>query len=148
MDFVDPMFDVLKKAVKLNHSLTHFYSLHWAINVFWSWVDFCPIWTRQILPARPDLANAAGILINWGTLCHVFIVNFSLVNLHYESWMQFLTTLWKGLLSWPFIEEHDDIIKWKNFPCYWSSVWRESTSHLWIPLTKASDTELSCFIMK
>ena len=35
--------------------------------------------------------------------------------------------------------------KWKPFPCYWPFV-RESTSYRWIPLTKASDTELWCFL--
>ena len=36
---------------------------------------------------------------------------------------------------------HDDVIKWKHFPRYWSFL-RGSTGHWWIPLTKASDAEL------
>ena len=36
---------------------------------------------------------------------------------------------------------HDDIIKWKYFPCDWPFV-RETTGHRWIPLSKASDAEL------
>ena len=40
---------------------------------------------------------------------------------------------------------HDDVIKWKHFLRYWPFV-RESTGHWWIPLTKASDAELWCFL--
>ena len=39
----------------------------------------------------------------------------------------------------------DDIIKWKHIPRYWS-FGREFTGHRWIPLTKASDGELLCFL--
>ena len=40
---------------------------------------------------------------------------------------------------------HDDVIKWKHFPRYWP--WgREITDYRWIPLTKASDAELWCFV--
>ena len=35
---------------------------------------------------------------------------------------------------------YDDVIKWKYFPRYWRS------GHRWIPLTKASDAELWCFL--
>ena len=34
---------------------------------------------------------------------------------------------------------HAVVIKWKHFPHYWPFVW-------WIPLTKASDTKLWCFL--
>ena len=40
---------------------------------------------------------------------------------------------------------YNDIIKWKYFPHYWPFV-RESTGHRWVPLTKANDTELWCFL--
>ena len=40
---------------------------------------------------------------------------------------------------------HDDVIKWKHFPRYWPFV-REFTGHRWIPLTKASDAGLWCFL--
>ena len=33
---------------------------------------------------------------------------------------------------------HDDVIKWKYFPCYWPFA---RGIHRWIPLTKASDAE-------
>ena len=39
--------------------------------------------------------------------------------------------------------EHDDVIKWKHFPRYWPFV---RGIHRWIPLTKASDAELWCFL--
>ena len=39
---------------------------------------------------------------------------------------------------------HDDVIKWKHFPLYWPFVWGIHRSR-WIPRTKASDAELSCF---
>ena len=38
---------------------------------------------------------------------------------------------------------HDDAHKWKHFPRYWL-LCEEFTGHRWIPLTKASDAELSC----
>ena len=43
---------------------------------------------------------------------------------------------------------HDDVIRWKHSPRYWP-FGREltgDTGHLWIPLTKASDAELWCFL--
>ena len=33
-----------------------------------------------------------------------------------------------------------------NIFCITGPLWGESTSHWWIPLTKASDTELGCFL--
>ena len=38
---------------------------------------------------------------------------------------------------------HDDVIKWKHFPRYWPFV---RGIHRWIPLTKASDAHLWCFL--
>ena len=40
---------------------------------------------------------------------------------------------------------HDDVIKWKHFLCHWPFVQR-FPSHRWIPLTKASDVALWCFL--
>ena len=40
---------------------------------------------------------------------------------------------------------HDDVIKWKHFSVI-GPLCRESTSHQWIPLTKASEAELWCFL--
>ena len=41
---------------------------------------------------------------------------------------------------------HDDVIKWKLYPCYWPFVLcGEFTGHRWIPRTKTSDAELWCF---
>ena len=40
---------------------------------------------------------------------------------------------------------YDDVTKWKHFPRYWPFV-REFTGHRWIPLRKASDAELWCFL--
>ena len=40
---------------------------------------------------------------------------------------------------------HDDVIKWKQYPRYWPFV-REFTGHRWIPRTKPSDAELWCFL--
>ena len=49
------------------------------------------------------------------------------------------------------VQHHDDVIKWKHFPCYWPLV-RESTSHhgfpsgdWWIPLTKSTDAGFDIF---
>ena len=57
--------------------------------------------------------------------------------------------------SWPLPETmlfyqtefkpHDDVIKWKHFSCYWP-LCREFIGNRWIPLPKASDTELWCFL--
>ena len=43
-------------------------------------------------------------------------------------------------ISW-----HDDVVKWKHFPRYWPFV-RGINRSWWIPSTKASDAELSCFL--
>ena len=40
---------------------------------------------------------------------------------------------------------HDDVIKWKHFSCY-CPLYGEFTGDRWIPLTKASDAELWCFL--
>ena len=44
---------------------------------------------------------------------------------------------------WESINDHDDDIKWKHFPRYWPFV---PGIHRWIPITKASDTELWRFL--
>ena len=41
---------------------------------------------------------------------------------------------------------HDHVIKWKHLPCYWLFARRIHRSR-WIPLTKASDAELWCFLI-
>ena len=41
---------------------------------------------------------------------------------------------------------HDDVIKWKHFPCYLPFVRWIHTGHWWIPLTKSSNAELWCFL--
>ena len=41
--------------------------------------------------------------------------------------------------------QDDYVIKWGHFPRYWPFVWRIHRSRL-IPLTKASDAELWCFL--
>ena len=41
---------------------------------------------------------------------------------------------------------HDDVIKWKHFPRYWSFM-RELTGPRWIPRAKVSDAELWCFFV-
>ena len=40
---------------------------------------------------------------------------------------------------------HDDVIKWKHFPCYWPFVWGIHRSPV-NSRTKASDAELWCFL--
>ena len=40
---------------------------------------------------------------------------------------------------------HDDVIKWKQFPRYWPFVRRIHRSR-WIPRTKASDAERWCVL--
>ena len=44
-----------------------------------------------------------------------------------------------------YFEQHNDVIKWKHFSRYWPFV-REIHRSRWIPLTKASDAELWCFL--
>ena len=43
---------------------------------------------------------------------------------------------------------HDDVIKLKHFPRYWPFVRgiHRPLATLWIPLTKASDADLLCFL--
>ena len=40
---------------------------------------------------------------------------------------------------------HDDVMEWKHFPRYWP-LCGKFTGHQWIPLTKASNVELWCFL--
>ena len=47
-------------------------------------------------------------------------------------------------VSW--LDNHDDVIKWKYFPRYWP-LCGEFTGHRWIPLTKASGAELWFFLI-
>ena len=44
-----------------------------------------------------------------------------------------------------FAKPHDDVIRWKHFPRYWP-LCGEFTDPRWIPRTRASDTELWCFL--
>ena len=68
---------------------------------------------------------------------------------HYQYHV-ILHTYWKRMLSMMLKSNtiyfcHDDVIEWKHLPRYWSFVW-EFTGPRWIPLTKASDAELLCFL--
>ena len=63
----------------------------------------------------------------------VILMNFSTKYINSSNY-----SLWNPVM-------HNDIIKWKHFPCYWPFV-RGTTGHWWIPLTQASDTELWCFL--
>ena len=47
------------------------------------------------------------------------------------------------LFTSPANQYHDDAIQWKHFPRYWPFV---RGIHRWIPRTKASDSELWCFL--
>ena len=72
------------------------------------------------------------------------------------TYFHFTVKLW-GWLAWAFGENwlwykrmarhcyHDDVIKWKHFVRYWPLV-RGIHRWQWIPLTKASDAELWCFL--
>ena len=53
------------------------------------------------------------------------------------------STPWEGVRHYSLSELHDDVIKWKHFPRYWLFV---RGIHR-IPLTKASDAELWCFLL-
>ena len=44
------------------------------------------------------------------------------------------------------VSGHDDVITWKHFPRHWP-VCGEFTGDRWIPLTKASDVEILCFLL-
>ena len=52
-----------------------------------------------------------------------------------------LQTIFSNAFLWMKISVHDDVIKWKHFPCYWPFVWEIHRS----PRTKAIDSELWCF---
>ena len=63
-------------------------------------------------------------------------------TIHRAAWSQLKKNYWFFESK---ISQHGDVVKWKHFPCYWP-LWEESTSHRWIPLTKASDAKLWCFL--
>ena len=50
-----------------------------------------------------------------------------------------------GGLCFVMQETHDDVIKWKHFPLNWPLI-QKYNGLRWIPLTKASDAELWCFL--
>ena len=71
--------------------------------------------------------------------CNIFFI---------PVWFAFTVFLWSDFLSctcqqWWDKEgqSHDDVIKWNHFPRYWSFV-----RGMWIPLPKASDAKLWCFL--
>ena len=89
--------------------------------------------------------------------CFIFWMKFT-VCFYGSSWWRFGVCLYYGLASNFFLLLYASsvpnktkkimmtpIIKWKHFPCYWPFV-RGTTGHRWIPLTKASDAELWCFL--
>ena len=52
-----------------------------------------------------------------------------------------INTSWEVFIDVGF--DHDDVIKWKHFPRYYPF---SRGIHRWIPLTKASDAALWCFL--
>ena len=52
---------------------------------------------------------------------------------------------WHLILPQHFTLPHDDVIKWIHSPRYWPFV-REIQRSPWLPLTKAGDAELWCFL--
>ena len=58
-------------------------------------------------------------------------------------WMQ--CGMYCGVLQRDRSRIHNDVIKWKHFPRYWSFV-RGIHWSRWIPRTKTSDAELWCFL--
>ena len=53
-----------------------------------------------------------------------------------------LTGYWAAAMKYKL---YDDVIKWNHFPRY-GPLHGEFTGHMWIPLTKANDLELWCFL--
>ena len=83
----------------------------------------------------------------------VFIIAYSALNPQKKahsstsraSYAVSIASIWGWFRICYIHKHHDDVIKWKHFPRYWLFV-GEFTGHRWIPLTKASDTELWNFL--
>ena len=114
----------------------------WPQAIFWSNV--------QILLIGPLGTDFSEILIE----IHIF--SFGKMHLIMSSgkWQLLYLNLnvWRNLvvgnikLIWPVIvSNHDDVIKWKDFPCNWPFVWGIRRSRR-IPSTKVSEAELWCFL--
>ena len=73
----------------------------------------------------------------------VYTVKNVFIHVSLESNGFVLSSLTGGHQStWPMKScRHDDVIKWKHFPCYWPFV-RGIHRSRWIPRTKASEAEL------
>ena len=81
------------------------------------------------------------------TVWHRFAYVYILAHLYNSTPFHLISS--HHLISAHFIScrliSHYDVIKWKHFPRYWP-LWGEFTGDRWIPLTKASDAELWCFL--
>ena len=78
-------------------------------------------------------------------------------HISYQVWGVLFYKTWRSILLYkqtvepnlivPFVSlfvlRDDDVIKWNHFPRYWPFV---RGIHRWVPLTKASDAELWCFL--
>ena len=62
-----------------------------------------------------------------------------------EIWDIVIEWAYSLITLWPYLTNHDDVIKWKHFP-HSRPLCGEFTGQRWIPLTKASDAELWCFL--
>ena len=61
--------------------------------------------------------------MRWYANSHIFIMEFHLPWNSSDSWVWVgYTDVVKYILSPRLKQNHDDVIKWKNFPCYWPFV--------------------------
>ena len=93
--------------------------------------------SNQFTHTVQDDFTRSTVELQWTTPFRVIFV-----NRHYKSNKNGIDQRYKHNKAH---QNHDDVIKWKHFPRYLPFM-RESTGHRWIPLTKASNTELWYFL--
>ena len=108
---------------------------------------------------KPKFSNITFIICSFWDSTHNTTVVLPCCVQNFKTIGRLRDKLWTNDISWDLrlgsVSEiysllqqpltHDDVIKWKHFPRHWP-LCGEFTGHRWIPLTKASDAELWCFL--
>ena len=109
------------------------------VNVLWKWEMHWNVTLMKFSPLAPP-KNVNFWCSHWKKISSKWHFRFSV------SAYVLTSSIVTAIRSWAYnFTDHDDVIKWKHFPRYWQFV-RRTTGHRWIPLTKASDAELWCFL--
>ena len=103
-------------------------------NCMYAWWAFSYsltlIWYKKVMVDHP------------GTACRIQLLH-CIVSEYCLTWSKHMSRNGFGPVCVAYI--HDDGIKWNHFRVT-GPLWAKFTGHRWIPLTKASNAELWCFL--